>query len=235
MSNGRKAAVWTGSVIFSVCFIITALISSFEIGAYGNFGFYQKEYEKYHVLDDLNMKMPDVMYVTKEMMSFLRGDRDNLIVETTVNGESREFFNEDEISHMEDVKKLFVGGLRLRMVMIIIMVLLVGAALLLKDGIGKILPRAFQYTSVALIVITGVVIGLFASNFDKYFVVFHKIFFSQGNWLFDPDVSLMINMLPEGFFADIAARIGVIFVGILAAGFAVATVARVMNKKKRSD
>ena len=64
---------------------------------------------KYNVLEDLNMEMPDVMYVTKEMMSFLRGDRENLIVETKVNGETREFFNEDEISHMEDVKKLFVG------------------------------------------------------------------------------------------------------------------------------
>lgn len=234
MGSGRKAAVWAGGIIFSVCFIITALISSFEIGAYGNFGFYQKEYEKYNVLEDLNMEMPDVMYVTKEMMSFLRGDRENLIVETKVNGETREFFNEDEISHMEDVKKLFVGGLRLRVVMIVVMVLLVAAALLAKVRIRKIWPRAFQYTSVALTVITGIVIGLFASNFDKYFVVFHEIFFSQGNWLFDPDVSLMINMLPEGFFADIAARIGILFVGILVVSFIAATVIRVWDRRKES-
>lgn len=232
MGKGKKAAAWTGSVIFSVCFIIVVLISSFEAGAYGSFGFYEKEYEKYGVLDDLKMEMPDVMYVTKEMMSFLRGDRENLIVETTVDGEPREFFTEDEISHMEDVKKLFVGGLKLRTAAVVIMIILAAAAFIMKLKLHKILPRAFQYTSITLIVLTGIVIGLFASDFDKYFVVFHEIFFSQGNWMFDPDVSLMINMLPEGFFADIAARIGIIFVGLLAAGFAAATAVRVMNSRK---
>lgn len=232
MGKGKKTAAWTGSVIFSVCFIIAVLISSFEIGAYGSFGFYEKEYEKYGVLDDLKMEMPDVMYVTKEMMSFLRGDRENLIVETTVDGEPREFFTNDEISHMEDVKKLFVGGLKLRTAAVVIMIILAAAAFIMKLKLYKILPRAFQYTSITLIVLTGIVIGLFASDFDKYFVVFHEIFFSQGNWMFDPDVSLMINMLPEGFFADIAARIGIIFVGLLAAGFAAATVVRMINSRK---
>lgn len=235
MGRGKKSAAWIGSVIFSVCFIIAVLISSFEIGAYGSFGFYEKEYEKYGVLDDLQMEMPDVMYVTKEMMSFLRGDRENLIVETTVNGETREFFTEDEISHMEDVKKLFVGGLKLRTAAVVMMVLLAVTALIMKLKLNKILPKAFQYTSVVLIVLTGIVIGLFASDFDRYFVVFHEIFFSQGNWLFDPDVSLMINMLPEGFFADIAARIGIIFVGVLVAGFAAAATVRIINRRKGDD
>ena len=99
------------------------------------------------------------------------------------------------------------------MVMIVVMVLLICGGIAGEEvRIRKIWPRAFQYTSVALTVITGIVIGLFASNFDKYFVVFHEIFFSQGNWLFDPDVSLMINMLRKDF-ADIAARIGILFVG----------------------
>lgn len=234
MSGSKRAAAWIGSVLFSICFLIAALISSFEIGAYGDFGFYEKEYEKYNVLEDLNMEMPDVMYVTKEMMSFLRGSRETLIVETTVDGSPREFFNEDEISHMDDVKKLFVGGLKLRNAAAVMMLLLVIAAFAAKMNLRTILPKAFQYTSVVLTLVTGIVIALFASDFDKYFVVFHKIFFSQGNWLFDPDVSLMINMLPEGFFADIAARIGVIFVGILIVGFAAATAVRVLNKKREA-
>ena len=71
--------------------IVILLISSFEIAAYSDFGWYEKEYEKYGVLSDLEMEMEDAMGVTREMMAYLRGNRKDLVVETTVAGEEREF------------------------------------------------------------------------------------------------------------------------------------------------
>ena len=95
-------------ILASVAIIIVLLISSFEIAAYGNFDWYEKEYEKYDVLSDLEMEMPEVMKVTEEMMDYLRGDRENLVVQTIVNGEEREFFNDREKAHMVDVLELFL-------------------------------------------------------------------------------------------------------------------------------
>ena len=46
----------------------------------------------------------DLLDVTHEMMAFLRGDRADLHVPTIVDGQPREFFNEREIAHMEDVR-----------------------------------------------------------------------------------------------------------------------------------
>jgi uncharacterized membrane protein len=40
----------------------------------------------------------------------------------------------------------------------------------------------------------------------------HEVLFNNDNWLLDPNVSRLINMLPEGFFVDMGIRIGVIFV-----------------------
>ena len=42
------------------------LISSFEIASYSDFGWYQKEYEKYDVLTDLEMEMDDAYVDTHE-------------------------------------------------------------------------------------------------------------------------------------------------------------------------
>lgn len=56
-------------IVASLAMIVILLISSFEIGAYGDFGWYEKEYEKYDVLTDLEMEMEDAMEVTEEMMA----------------------------------------------------------------------------------------------------------------------------------------------------------------------
>lgn len=60
------------------------------------------------------MDMEDLLTVTDQMMSYLRGDREELQVVTFVDGRQQPFFNQREISHMEDVKGLFLGGMMLR-------------------------------------------------------------------------------------------------------------------------
>lgn len=71
--------------------ILVLLISSFQFAAYGDFGFYEKEYKKYDVVSDLDMELKDVMYVTYEMMDYLIGDRENLDVYTVVEGKEQDF------------------------------------------------------------------------------------------------------------------------------------------------
>ena len=70
-----KKVHWVLGVILSLAVILILLITSFQAAMYADFGFYEKEYEKYDVLPDLDMKMEDVMYVTHEMMDYLKGDQ----------------------------------------------------------------------------------------------------------------------------------------------------------------
>ena len=79
--NGKtkKIIQWTAGVIFSLLIIFVILISSFEIVLYSDMSVYRKEYEKYEVLDELDMTMDDAMYVTREMMDYLRGDKHYLL------------------------------------------------------------------------------------------------------------------------------------------------------------
>ncbi len=196
--------------------IVILLISSFEIGIYSDFGWYEKEYEKYGVTEELEMEMDDVMHVTEEMMAYLRDERADLVVQTTVNEEEREFFNAREKSHMADVQNLFLGGLRLRFGAVVVFGISLLGLIATKGNWRRILPKSFLIGLGTFLGISGILGVLFASDFNKYFFLFHEIFFDNDLWLLDPATDLMIRMLPEGFFFDMVIRIGSIFIGGLA-------------------
>ena len=136
------------AILPSISLIVILLISSFEIGAYGDWNFYEKEYEKYKVADELYMEMPDIMKVTKFMMSYLRGNEKKLSIETEVEGNIQDFFNEKDRLHMADVQGLFLGGLAIRRGAIIVLLFSMAALVLMKaDWYFWHLPRWQDFCS----------------------------------------------------------------------------------------
>ena len=55
-------------------------------------------------------------------------------------------------------------------------------------------------TSITVLVIPAIAAIGCAVNFDAAFVVFHKIFFRNDYWLFDPATDPVITILPDTFF-----------------------------------
>ena len=219
MKTIQRAAAFTAMF----CVIIAMLITSFQIAIYGDpdYRFYQKEYEKYQVTESLYMDMEDVMEVTSYMMDYLIGKEEVLSIETEVEGRTQDFFNEQDRLHMEDVKNLFLGGLKLRTVMLLVATVLVLFLILTKAELKKMLTGAyFAALGVFAVLIAGLLVS-FAVDFTASFTVFHEIFFTNDLWMFDPAEDYMIRMLPEGFFYDMVMRIGAFFVGGLVLLFAV--------------
>ena len=56
-----------------------------------------------------------------------------------------------------------------------------------------------------------VIVGIVASDFSKYFIVFHHIFFDNDLWILNPATDMLINIVPEPFFMDTAFRIALTF------------------------
>ena len=191
--------------------VVALLITSFQLAIYGDpgYGFYEREYEKYHVAESLDMEMD------------LIGKRPELSVITDVDGQTQDFFNEQDRLHMADVKNLFLGGLTLRWVLLAAAAVLIALLVLLKGDWRRIIPRAY-FIALGIFLAATVLLGvLFASDFTKYFTIFHEIFFTNDLWIFDPATDYMIRMLPEGFFYDMVMRIGGFFLGFLAAFLAI--------------
>ncbi len=207
-----KGLRWIAGGAASVAAVVILLISGFQAAMYVDFGVYEREYTKYQVLRELDMEMEDAMYVTREMMAYLKGDRERLSVVTTVEGTEQDFFNEQDRLHMGDVQGLFLGGLALRRgAFAVLAAALVFLAAACRKEMWRTLARSFQAVLgilAALILFLGIAM---ARNFNAVFTKFHEIFFDNDLWIFDPAEDYMIRMLPEGLFFDMVIRIGGIF------------------------
>ena len=229
-------------ILFSILLLIALLIGSAELLLYGTGShWYEREYTKYNVRDHMikEISMESLLDVTDQMMDYLRGDREDLVIYAERDGVMQEFFTDREKAHMDDVRGLFIGGLRLaHIALAICLVLLIclfaqrrralrelqqPANVVLKTAAPDQLPkepvpvritlaRCFTGTSLVLFAVAGVIAGLFASDFNKYFVIFHHIFFDNDLWILYPAKDDMINMLPEGFFSDTALAILIIYI-----------------------
>ena len=225
------------AVIMMFLLIGVLLLTSFQVAIYGDsqYRFYEREYKKYQVADSLNMTMDNIMDVTDQMMAYLIGNKAELSVITDVDGETQDFFNEQDRFHMGEVKDLFLGGLKIRNIMLVAVLLILILLAARKADLIKLLPRAYFVTLGITGVITIVLGVLFASDFDKYFRIFHEIFFDNDQWMFDPATDYMIRMLPEGFFYDFVFRIGGFFVGSLAVLGVVSAACIFMEKCKKKN
>ena len=179
------------------------------------------------------MTMDDLCDVMHQTMVYLRGDRENLIVETTINGGTTEFYNENEKSHMADVRQLFVICLVVRSLAILSCIAIAGFLIVVAGPRGALgyLSRGFIRACLLILGLVAVIAFLAMIDFTRVFTAFHEIFFSQGNWMFDPRESRMINMLPEGFFSDCALRIASTFVGAMLALLVASGLARQFTKE----
>ncbi len=191
--------------------MIVLLFTSVEAAVYWVPGYFEKEYNKYQVTQAVSMTMDDLLDVTGEMMSYLRGKRDNLHVDTTMGGVEREFFNAREIAHMEDVRGLFLGALSIRRGCLMIMVLCLIVLLLLKTSFTRTFPKAVCAGTGIFFVLSAVIAFIISTDFTRYFIMFHHIFFKNDLWVLDPSTDMLINIVPEGFFRDTVVLIGFIY------------------------
>ena len=217
MNRKQNKIMSVTAVVAMFLLIIAMLLTSFQLVIYGDpeYRFYEKEYEKYTVTEALNMKIVDVMKVTDHMMAYLIGKEDELSIVTEVDGQTQDFFNEQDRLHMADVRNLFLGGLKLRTVCLIVFLVLLVLLIARKEDWKHLLPKAYFIAVGVFLALIAFLAVAFSIDFTKCFTIFHQIFFTNDLWLFDEDTDYMIRMLPEEFFSDMVIRIGMSFVGML--------------------
>ena len=116
--------------------------------------------------------------------------------------------------HFEEVRDIFQTFNKLLYICIVVSI--IGLFINFKNKNFAFL----KYTYISLIAIP-IILGLpFIINFDKSFILFHKIAFSNNYWIFDPRLDPVINILPQEFFFHEAMLIlGIIFSTSFILGF----------------
>ncbi len=213
-------------LLAAFCLMCAILVTAVEAVVYWNDGYFEREYRKYNVLRYVPMEMNSLLYVTDEMMDYLRDDRKDLNIQVSINGRMQEFFNEKEKRHMNDVKELFLAAERLRTQGLWTAAL--AGLFLLWRGQRGVLLRTLQWGVGLFLTAIAAIASLATTSFTKYFTWFHLLLFDNNDWLLNPATDRLINIVPEGFFRDTALLIAGIF---LAAAFLLWLAARLLHKR----
>lgn len=96
--------------------------------------------------------------------------------------------------HFEEVKRIFE----------IIQILMISSGLigifLVTRQIRKKEYRFFRLTGILSIILPLFLGILSAIDFDKIFIIFHRLIFRNDYWIFDAQLDPVITILPENFF-----------------------------------
>lgn len=221
MGRPMRSRAWVSFVslasIFLLAFIF--LLCCIEISAF-DMDFYRAEYEKLKRPEAIGISQQELMEVTEALLDYIRGRKPDLKVRAVIKGQERYVFNEREIAHMVDVRELFMKGYRLRTILIVVSVfLLIVLYMLTKKDMVRWLLKAHLLLLAFLAVVGGILFWLINQDFTPYWNYFHYIFFDNDLWLLDPQVDILIQIVPEQFFFDIVTRIMTHFIlGMLAVG-----------------
>lgn len=190
--------------IISLSLAFVLLLTSLDYYS-GNERFYRKFQENNNIAEETGLKVDELNLVNKDLIKYLKtGDNDLL----------EKHFNTREVTHMEDVYKLFELGRTIRIALIIIIVALFAFSIYRYGA-----ESTFKSLSVMMLVVWilgGIVTALILSNFSNSFVKFHHIFFDNDLWLLNPETDMMIRMLPQNFFMEMVYKILIGFVTALA-------------------
>ncbi|MDI3311318.1 MAG: TIGR01906 family membrane protein [Thermoanaerobacterium sp.] len=187
------------SIIMTVLLFLIVLLSNLQYLAF-NLNFYIHEFDKYGVEYVTGMDRSQLSKVALRIQDYLYGKSESLQIDALIDGQNQKVFNERELDHMKDVRKLFKSGFLMRNLMILIYILALLFLYFRKEDVFYHTYRGMLFV-ILFLLITGTIVSL---DFNKWFIYFHHIFFDNNLWQLDVTRDRLIQMLPEGFFSDIS-------------------------------
>lgn len=139
-----------------------------------------------------------------------------------------DFFTTDEVNHMADVRRVFMG-FELAVVVAVGLAVILGLRAARRSRAAVLLLARDASVAAGLGVIFVAVAAALA--FDQLFLAFHEVFFPQGNFLFPPDSNL-IAMYPDPYWYGVTLRVGITF--ILATAVIAIAAAATLRRARRS-
>jgi integral membrane protein (TIGR01906 family) len=153
---------------------------------------YRYEIQKYKLTEYTQLSAEILMDNYKRMINYVQNP---LKKELVFNNLAMSNFGE---IHFSEVKRIFMYLYIISIIFISIIIFKIVTNR--NKHLGKKFIKSLN-SSVNIIVLILVFISIMASiNFSKTFYFFHKIFFRNDYWIFDPVADPIINALPQEFF-----------------------------------
>ena len=230
----QSTARATSSVIFGIFVLICSVMAGFAPFA-TNADYYMTLQSRLDV-NGLNLGLEtddNLMAANRCLADFMGGRREDMQLTLEIYGSEMSVWSPQAVRHMKDVRDLvsvwttvaIAGGVY------------IAGYLTVNMGTARGRRRAAKAVLVTYAVVLAAVAILAAAvmivGFDEMFTLFHKVFFTNDEWLF-PQGDLLVRMLPEQFFANMALTggVAVALISLVIAGAAALTLSRGRTRAK---
>ena len=165
---------------------------------------YDYGFNKYKIEKHTGIEFEQLQAAGQQIRDYFNNDLEQITINISLHGDNiPNLFNEREILHMYDVKNL---------VKMVYMVQLY-SAILLSAGCVFMLFNSFTNRGILALKYIGrggvftfslvIAVSILAIiGFDRLFLLFHLVSFSNDLWVLDPRHDYLIAMFPQGFFFD---------------------------------
>lgn len=163
---------------------------------------------RHDILEYAGISEEDLICVNAALADCLKGDENALEgLEAEVFGKIQHAFNERELIHMEDCRKLFELARTVKTsAKITGLCAFVLGFVLLRNRRRIILAGCLG--PILLILPLGILAAWAAVDFNAAFNFFHEMLFTNDLWLLDPRTDLLIRICPQRMFMNMGRRIG---------------------------
>jgi integral membrane protein (TIGR01906 family) len=141
----------------------------------------------------------------RQIRDYFNNDEEFLSMNVAIRGiQYPNIYNEIEVIHMSDVKQLVRGVYRVSEFTgaYLLGFVLAGFFIWRREflrPLGRFVVMGGAFT-LGLVALVG--IGSLAGGFDRLFLLFHQISFTNDFWQLNPSRDYLIAMFPQGFFFD---------------------------------
>jgi integral membrane protein (TIGR01906 family) len=225
----RNITYWLFVCCLPVLFITSTIC--WEVNA---LRLYEYGFDKYEISQDTGIDRIQLRSVAQHLIDYFNLRADTVQITVVKGDEEFNLFNERELIHLEDVRSLIQLDYWVQRGAFLVVVI---CALALFFGLRvgwRILVRGLfrgSFITMGLMVILALW-ALF--GFERFFLLFHLVSFSNEYWMLDPAKDYLIRLFPEGFFYDAALfGFGAIMLEALLIGGVAFGVLRLIGSGKR--
>ena len=182
--------------VFLIAFNVRWVINFPPLYSYG--------FDRYEIARYTGIERDELISAGKQIRDYFNNDAELLEIRVVVGGvRVMNLYNEREVLHMRDVKGLVKGVYRVSEICgLFLALVVVGGFLNWRRSFVPMLGSLMRWgggVTLGLVVLVG--LGSLV-GFDRLFLAFHLISFSNDLWQLDPRRDYLIAMFPQGFFFD---------------------------------
>ena len=192
--------------LFLICVSVTWAVNDIRL--------YERGFDTYNVPLVTGIERGDLVTAAREIRGYFNSTSEPLDVRTRIYGEERDLFSQREVVHMRDVKRLIWGLYGVGAATGLYLLGFVGLGITLRrSAIGPAMARGVAWgggLTVGLVIFVGL---LSVVGFDRLFLFFHQVSFSNDFWKLDSRNDLLVMMFPQGFWFDATIFVALVTVG----------------------